>query len=80
MTPINANRGEWSELYAICYLIINGGGFSANEFAKIDKSIFYKVLQIVDNATGMSETIYKLNDNDVEVLQNGYVIDLIIRD
>lgn len=74
MTPISANRGEWSELYAICYLIINGGGFSANEFAKIDKSVFYKVLQIVDNATGMSETIYKLNDNDVEVLQNGLAV------
>ena len=74
MVGPSANRGEWSELYAIGYLIVNGGGYAADEFTKLDSSIFYKVLQIVDNPSGQSETIYKLNEMDIEILQNGVVI------
>lgn len=74
MVGPSANRGEWSELYAIGYLIVNGGGYAANEFTKIDSSIFYKVLQIVDNPSGQSETIYKINEMDVEILQNGVAV------
>ena len=72
-TP-SANRGEWSELYAVGYLLTRGGGFAADEFTKLDKSIFYKVLQIVDNPTGMSETIYKLQDEEIEIHQNGVAV------
>lgn len=67
----SANRGEWSELYAIGYLLLNGGGFGANEFARKDPSIFYKVLQVVDNASGTLETIYTLGDSDIQVTQEG---------
>jgi len=67
----SANRGEWSELYALGYLLVNGGGFAANEFAKLDESIFYKVLEVVDNPSGGSETIYRLDGSEVTVLQNG---------
>jgi type II restriction enzyme len=67
----SANKGEWSELYALGYLLVNGGGFAADEFATIDKSIFYKVLEVVDNPSGTSETVYRLNESDVTVLQNG---------
>lgn len=74
MTIPSANRGEWSELYAIGYLITRGGGHAADEFTKLDKSIFYKVLQVVDNPSGDSETIYKLHDEDVEILQNGVAV------
>ena len=49
MTTTSANRGEWSELYAIGYLITRGGGYGADEFTKLDPSIFYKVLQIENN-------------------------------
>ena len=74
MTSPSANRGEWSELYAIGYLITRGGGFAADEYTKLDKSIFYKVLQIVDNPTGTSETIYRLQDEEVEIHQNGVAV------
>ncbi len=74
MTNASANRGEWSELYAIGYLITRGGGYGADEFTKIDPSIFYKVLQIVDNPSGQSETIYKLHEREVEVFQNGVAV------
>ena len=74
MSNPSANRGEWSELYAIGYLITHGGGHAADEFTRVDKSIFYRVLQIVDNPSGGSETIYKLHDEDVEILQNGVAV------
>jgi len=67
----SANRGEWSELYAIGYLITRGGGYGADEFTQLDPSIFYKVLQILDNPSGQSETMYKLHDSEVEIFQNG---------
>jgi hypothetical protein len=74
VTTTSANRGEWSELYAIGYLITRGGGYGADEFTKLDPSIFYKVLQIVDNPSGQSETIYKLHEREVEVFQNGVAV------
>ena len=80
MKTISANRGEWSELYAIGYLITRGGGFAADEFTKLDPSIFYKVLEIVDNPSGQSETIYKLHETEVEVFQNGVAVIRIAKD
>jgi len=71
---ISANKGEWSELYAIGYLLVKGGGFAANEFANLDKSIFYKVLEVVDNPSGVAEIIYKLNESHVTVMKNGSAI------
>ena len=71
---ISANKGEWSELYAIGYLLVKGGGFAANEFANLDKSIFYKVLEVVDNTSGFAETIYRLNESQVTVVKNGIAV------
>lgn len=76
----SANRGEWSELYALGYLLLNGGGFAADEFAKIDKGIFYKVLQVVDNPTGTSETIYSLQGSEIEISQKGIGVMRISKD
>jgi hypothetical protein len=71
VTNLSANRGEWSELYAIGYLLKHGGGFAADEYAQLDESNFYKVLQIVDNPSGTSETIYKIHDDEVEIFRSG---------
>jgi hypothetical protein len=76
----SANRGEWSELYAIGYLLLNGGGFGADENARRDTSIFYKVLQVVDNPSGSLETIYTLGNSDIQVTQNGIGIVRIERE
>jgi type II restriction enzyme len=67
----SANRGEWSELYAIGYLLLNGGGFGADENARRDTSIFYKVLQVVDNPSGGLETIYTLENSEIQVTKDG---------
>ena len=74
MSNPSANRGEWSELYAIGYLMTRGGGYAADELTQKDESIFYKVLQLVDNPSGGSETIYKLHEEEVEVLQKGVAL------
>jgi hypothetical protein len=74
MTIPSANKGEWSELYAIGYLITRGGGFAADEFTKLDKSVFYKVLRIVDNPSGEAETIYQLGDEEVEIQKTGFAV------
>ena len=68
---ISANRGEWSELYALGYLLVNGGGYGADELAKIDTSIFYKVLQVVDNPSGSKETVYTVEDSQILISQSG---------
>jgi len=71
MTNPSANRGEWSELYAIGYLLTRGGGYAADELAQIDKSIFYKVLQVIDNPSGSKETTYHVLDNEIKVFFQG---------
>lgn len=75
----SANRGEWSELYAIGYLLTHGGGFAADEFARLDDSIFYKVLQVEDNPTGSQKVVYKIHEKEVEILQNGIAVIRISR-
>jgi len=74
MSNPSANRGEWSELYAIGYLMTRGGGYAADELTRRDESIFYKVLQLVDNPSGGRETIYKLHQEEVEVFQEGVAL------
>lgn len=76
----SANKGEWSELYAFGYLLLNGGGHGADENAKPDKSIFYKVLQIVDNPTGSSAKTYSIEETEIQVMENGVGVIKIKRD
>jgi hypothetical protein len=80
MNNQTANKGEWSELYAVGYLMVNGGGFGANEKAEVNQGLFYKVLKIIDNATGSIETIYKINEKDIEIIQNGIAVVNIDKD
>lgn len=80
MSTVVANRGEWSELYAIGYLLTRGGGFAADEFSRIDTSLFYKVLEVVDNPSGRFETVYKIHEKDIEILQNGVTIIRVTKD
>jgi hypothetical protein len=75
----SANRGEWSELYALGYLLLHGGGYAADEQAKIDKTIFYKVLEIVDNPSGHQPTTYTVEDSEVHISKEGFGIVKILK-
>ena len=45
----NKNVGEWSEVYALAYLLSNGGGYGADNQLKIKHDLFYKVLAVFGN-------------------------------
>ena len=38
------NVGEWSEVYALAYLLSNGGGYGADDDQEAMRELFYKVL------------------------------------
>lgn len=75
----SANRGEWSELYALGYLLVHGGGYAADEQANIDRNIFYRVLEIVDNPSGREATTYTVEDSEVHISKEGFGIVKILK-
>ena len=44
---LRGNRGEWSELYTLGYLLSNGGAFGADENQSRMEDLFYKVCYVV---------------------------------
>jgi len=66
------NLGEWSELYTLCKLLIDGGGYSADSEQKRIDSNFHNVRQIVTaGASGENETIYRIEPDKILILQAG---------
>ena len=47
MSQTRGNIGEWSELYALAYLLLHGGANAADEKQKPIPDLYYKVLQII---------------------------------
>ena len=41
------NTGEWSELYALGFLLANGGAYGADKDQNRKDDLFYKVLKII---------------------------------
>ena len=41
------NTGEWSELYTLGFLLVNGGAYAADERQNRNEEIFYQVLKII---------------------------------
>lgn len=75
MAPNEAHKGnigEWSELYTLGYLLVNGGAYAADEQQKAIPEMFHKVLQIyLAEKTGIEETNYVINPHDVAILVSG---------
>ncbi len=44
-SPRTKNVGEWSEVYALAYLLAKGGGYAADQNQEVDESVFYKILE-----------------------------------
>ena len=68
MTSRNLSRnvGEWSELYALAYLLGHDGGFGADDNQEPNKSLFYKVLfALFKNEVNGADLIYKIEGKDV---------------
>lgn len=66
------NIGEWSELYTLGYLLVNGGAFAADENQEEIPELFHKVLQVHFQANKNSPEInYKIERNEVGILVTG---------
>lgn len=62
------NTGEWSELYALAFILANGGvyGADSNQIRKDD--LFYRVLKIIfTEKIGEEKMIYEINNDIVDI-------------
>jgi hypothetical protein len=78
--PLKGNIGEWSELYALGYLLINAGAYAADENQNAIPEVFHRILQVyISEKNGMSETQYKIKSSQIAVLISGSEIATIER-
>lgn len=78
--PLKGNIGEWSELYALGYLLINAGAYAADENQNAIPEVFHKVLQVfISEKNGVPETHYKIGSSQIAVLISGSEIATIDR-
>ena len=68
------NVGEWSEVYALAYLLANGGAFAADKNLEIDNSIFYKIIEaLFRKQSDGFDLSYRISDKKIAVLIDGTV-------
>ena len=76
MAQTRGNIGEWSELYALAYLLLHGGANAADEKQKPIPDLYYKVLQIIIASRDMQDEMrYDINENSIVIFENGDVLD-----
>ncbi len=62
------NTGEWSELYALGFLIANGGAYGADKDQNRKVDLFYKVLKIIfAEKVGKQKMTYEIIDDTVDI-------------
>ena len=62
------NTGEWSELYALAFLLANGGAHGADKDQNRKEELFYKVLKIIfAEKVGKDKMTYEIIDDSVNV-------------
>ena len=66
--PLRANIGEWSELYVLASLLVDGGAFAADENQSAIENEFQRVISIFE--CGQKDLItnsYKIADDYIEI-------------
>ena len=62
------NTGEWSELYALAFLLANGGAYGADKDQKRREDLFYKVLKIIfAEKVGKDKMTYEINNDVIDI-------------
>ncbi|MCA9359082.1 HpaII family restriction endonuclease [Candidatus Kaiserbacteria bacterium] len=65
------NTGEWSELYTLGFLLVNGGAYAADERQNRNEEIFYQVLKIIfDGKSGAEKITYQADDDTIKIFSN----------
>lgn len=76
----NKNVGEWSEVYALAYLLSNGGGYGADDGQEINEDLFYKVLAaLFSGEVNGSDLIYNVKDKVVEIVVDSRLVGSVSR-
>lgn len=62
------NTGEWSELYALAFLLANGGAYGADKNQNRKEDLFYKVLKIIfAEKIGKEKMTYEINNEVIDI-------------
>jgi type II restriction enzyme len=62
------NTGEWSELYALAFLLANGGAYGADKDQNRKEDLFYKVLKIIfAEKIGKEKMVYEIDGDNVNI-------------
>ena len=62
------NTGEWSELYALAFLLAKGGAYGADKNQNKKEELFYKVLKIIfEEKIGKEKMTYEVNDSVIDI-------------
>ena len=76
----NKNVGEWSEVYALAYLLSNGGGYGADDQQKINEDLFYTVLAaLFKQEVDGSDLTYKVKDKEIDISVDSRLIGSVSR-
>jgi hypothetical protein len=68
MNTPSGNVGEWSELYTLAFLLVNGGAYAADKKQNRIQDTFYKVLEIyLAGRTPSDELKYEIQDNTIHI-------------
>lgn len=64
----SGNKGEWSELYAIGFLLAKGGGYAADSNQNPIPKSFYKVLEVfLEGLSPSGARKYRIDENSIAV-------------
>jgi type II restriction enzyme len=78
VSQTRGNIGEWSELYALAYLLVSGGAHAADGQQRPTPDLYFKVLQVVIASHELQDEMrYDINENSISIFENGYLIDEI---
>ena len=74
------NVGEWSEVYALAYLLSKGGGFGADDRQEVNHDLFYKVLAaLFKREVDGSDLTYTVKDKDINISVDARLIGSVSR-
>ena len=71
---INANRGEWSELYTLLKLLAEGKLYPADNNLNLVEDIYYPISKVTTNAESENKIIYVISSDEDITIQGATAI------
>ena len=71
---ITGNKGEWSELYVLLYLLGTGKLYSADEKAVRMQDVYFPILRILRNEDDREIDYHITHEKAVEIIMNGQTL------